>query len=252
VTDQASWVPGYVQIADGIRHKIVSGALSGGDRLPSERQLCEEWGVSTITVRKALETLRAEGLVYGVRGKGTFVRKPTQLRRIAPQRYWRPHGQATYRHEAASADRKVSVEHHTTEVGAPADVAERLGIQRDERVQRITYLIRMDDQPVSASICWEPLRLTGGTNIEDPHTGPLAGTGIVPRFDSIGLPPDAVREVLTIRMPTAEEAAQLDIPPGVPVVAIDQTFRHIETVLQVADIVFAADRYVLEYDMEIK
>lgn len=249
---QRRWMPAYIEIADSIRHKIANGDLKGGDKLPSERELCEQWGVSTITARKALESLRAEGLVYGIRGKGTFVRKPEPLRRIAPQRYWRPHTRATYKTEAAAAGRTVDVQHETSRDRASAEVAQRLKIEVGEPVQRITYLIRMDDQPVSSSVCWEPLRLTGGTPIEDPHEGPQAGAGIVPRFDSIGIHVDGIREVLNIRMPHPDEAEQLDIPPGVPVVAIEQTFRAGDIPVQTADIVFAADRYTLEYDMEIK
>ncbi|MFD1502719.1 GntR family transcriptional regulator [Streptosporangium lutulentum] len=246
------YLPAYVEIADDIRHRISSGALSGGDKIPSERELCEQWHVSTITARKAIESLRAEGLVYGVRGRGTFVRKGQPLRRIAPQRYWRPHSKATYKHEAETAGRTVAVEHSVTSVKAPAEVAERLGLADGDQVKQITYLIRMDDQPVSASVCWEPLAITGGTDIEDPHQGPHAGSGIVPRFDSIGYRVDRVKEILTIRMPDPEEASTLDIPPGVPVVEIQQTFTSDGTPVETADIVFPADRYTLEYDMEIR
>ncbi|WP_068928123.1 GntR family transcriptional regulator [Planobispora rosea] len=251
-TPSNSWVPAYVGIADSIRHKITTGELQGGDRLPSERELCEEFGVSSITARKALETLRSEGLVYGVRGKGTFVRKTKPLRRIAPQRYWRPHSKATYRHEAESAGRVVDVQHSITQETANKEVAARLGIEEGDPVNQITYLIRMDDQPVTASVCWEPLALTGGTPIENPHEGPHANAGIVPRFDAIGIEVDTVEEVLTIRMPDPAESGQLDIPPGVPVVQIKQTFRAGELVVETADIVFPADRYTLEYHMEIR
>jgi GntR family transcriptional regulator len=246
------WMPAYVKIAENIRHQITSGQLAGGDKLPSERDLCDQWNVSTITVRKALEVLRSEGLIYGVRGKGTFVRKAEPLRRIAPQRYWRPHTTATYNREAADANRSVHVQHHAHHATAPADIAARLRIKEGAPVQRITYLIKMDDQPVSSSVCWEPLQLTGGTSIEHPHEGPMAGAGIVPRFDSIGIHVDGIREVLNIRWPLPEEAETLDIPPGVSVVSIEQTFRAGETIVQTADIIFATDRYTLEYDMEIR
>lgn len=249
---QQQWMPAYVAIAENIRHKIASGELQGGDKLPSERELCEQHGVSTITARKALESLRAEGLVYGVRGKGTFVRKAQPLRRIAPQRYWRPHPKATYIHEAETAGRTVDVEHRSKKTTAPTEIATRLRIKPGDRVMQITYLIRMDDQPVSSSVCWEPLAITGGSAIEDPHKGPKAGTGIVPRFHHIGIKVDRVHETLTIRMPDRDEATSLDIPPGVPVVQIEQTFTANDQPVQTADIVFPADRYTLEYDMEIR
>jgi GntR family transcriptional regulator, transcriptional repressor for pyruvate dehydrogenase complex len=66
-------------IVDQIRLLIRGGELSAGDRLPSERELCERFGVSRVTVREALRVLEANGLVeirVGARG-GAFVTAPS-------------------------------------------------------------------------------------------------------------------------------------------------------------------------------
>ena len=66
-------------IVDQIRVLIRQGQLSAGDRLPSERELCDRFGVSRVTVREALRVLEANGLVeirVGARG-GAFVTAPT-------------------------------------------------------------------------------------------------------------------------------------------------------------------------------
>lgn len=66
-------------IADQIRNAIVSGRLGAGDRLPPERELAEQFGVSRVTVRDALRALEAMGLIkvrVGARG-GAFVTTPT-------------------------------------------------------------------------------------------------------------------------------------------------------------------------------
>jgi GntR family transcriptional regulator len=60
------------QAAAIIRQRIASGEY--GPQLPSQMALAEKLGVSPKTVEKALEILKAEGLVYGVPGRGTFVR----------------------------------------------------------------------------------------------------------------------------------------------------------------------------------
>ena len=66
-------------IADQIRRSILDGKLVAGDRLPPERELAEQFGVSRVTVRDALRILEATGLVevrVGARG-GAFVTAPS-------------------------------------------------------------------------------------------------------------------------------------------------------------------------------
>jgi DNA-binding FadR family transcriptional regulator len=66
-------------IVDQVRLLIRQGRLVAGDRLPSERELCERFGVSRVTVREALRVLEANGLVeirVGARG-GAFVTAPS-------------------------------------------------------------------------------------------------------------------------------------------------------------------------------
>jgi GntR family transcriptional regulator len=70
--DAAEWP--YQQVATLLREQIASGAL--GPRLPSHMDLAERLGVAPRTVQRALSVLRAEGLIYSVSGRGTFVAKP--------------------------------------------------------------------------------------------------------------------------------------------------------------------------------
>jgi GntR family transcriptional regulator len=65
--------PVYVQLAAILRARVESGDITG--RLPSERQLQQEFGTAPMTSRKALRLLADEGLVLTVPGRGTFVRK---------------------------------------------------------------------------------------------------------------------------------------------------------------------------------
>lgn len=63
----------YEQLARNIRGQIIDGDLSAGDRLPNERELAEQFGVSRTVVREALKTLKQEGLIEVRPGTGTFV-----------------------------------------------------------------------------------------------------------------------------------------------------------------------------------
>ena len=66
-------VPLYQQLYYHLRHKIESGYYRVGSRLPSERQLAAEYGISRLTARKALQLLTVHGYIEPRQGKGSFV-----------------------------------------------------------------------------------------------------------------------------------------------------------------------------------
>ncbi|USI72746.1 GntR family transcriptional regulator [Sphingomonas morindae] len=74
--------PLYLQLQAVLRKAIDEGALAPGDALPSERDLCEHYGISRITIRRALGGLVGEGRLVRRQGAGTFVSD----RRAAPER----------------------------------------------------------------------------------------------------------------------------------------------------------------------
>jgi GntR family transcriptional regulator len=65
--------PLYIQLANHLRHHIHSGGIRSGDAIPSERDLSDLIGASRVTVRKAIDRLIAEGLLFRRQGSGTFV-----------------------------------------------------------------------------------------------------------------------------------------------------------------------------------
>ena len=71
VPDSAT--PLYLQLEEILRQEILSGSRREGDKLSTENELVEQYKVSRITVRRAVEELCEEGLVVRHPGKGTFV-----------------------------------------------------------------------------------------------------------------------------------------------------------------------------------
>lgn len=69
-------IPLYQQLQATLRAQIESGRLGMHERLPSERELSQQFGVSRMTVRQALDALAQQGLIYGKVGKGTFISEP--------------------------------------------------------------------------------------------------------------------------------------------------------------------------------
>jgi GntR family transcriptional regulator len=74
--DKASPVPYYYQLLQLVEGAIASGALSPGDKIPTEAALCARYDVSRTVVRQALSDLDRTGLVTRHKGKGTFVAQP--------------------------------------------------------------------------------------------------------------------------------------------------------------------------------
>ena len=66
----------YQIIVNAIKKDIADGSLSPGDPLPSENYMSQSYGISRMTVRKALAVLINESYIYSVQGKGHFVSKP--------------------------------------------------------------------------------------------------------------------------------------------------------------------------------
>lgn len=77
--NKKSRIPLYYQLMDIIVKMIEVENLKENDKLPSERELCEQYDVSRSTVRQAIQELEKEGYIYREHGKGTFV-SPKKLK----------------------------------------------------------------------------------------------------------------------------------------------------------------------------
>ena len=81
--DRAGSAPLYQQLKSILQRQLDTGALRPGDMLPSLRQLCREYGVSSITARRALQELVNEGRLQSQQGVGTFVTARSHHPRLA-------------------------------------------------------------------------------------------------------------------------------------------------------------------------
>ena len=71
--DRAQPLPLYYQIYETLRAQLADGVWAAGEFLPPIPQLAARFSVSIVTIRQALELLRADGLVMSERGRGTSV-----------------------------------------------------------------------------------------------------------------------------------------------------------------------------------
>ena len=65
--------PIYEQVRDGLRRLMVTGVIQEGEKLPSVRSLASRLAINPNTIQRAYESLEAEGYLYSVPGKGSFV-----------------------------------------------------------------------------------------------------------------------------------------------------------------------------------
>jgi DNA-binding GntR family transcriptional regulator len=139
-----------MQITQHYRELINSGQLKDGDRVPSARQIVEQWGVAHATAAKVLSMLRTEGLVTttpgGAGGTVVHVRNVgyTPQDRMSAVRRWSKIYPPDEHARIVSAER----------VDAPAHVAEALGVELAAPVIRRHRVTYRGDTPVSASTSW--------------------------------------------------------------------------------------------------
>lgn len=93
IVDRYNFQPIYYQLAEKLRAHITAGELAKGGQLPPEEELCRLYEVSRNTIRSALKKLENEGMIYRVKGKGTFA-SPVQskLRNLIIVLSMLPHG----------------------------------------------------------------------------------------------------------------------------------------------------------------
>ncbi|MFB7248142.1 GntR family transcriptional regulator [Streptomyces populi] len=239
----------FRQIADQLREAIDRGRFKEGEKLPSEAELVEHYGVSRMTVRNSFSILQGEGLVAAEHGKGVFVRPRPPVRRLASDRFARRHreqGKAAFIVEADAAGSHPQVDSlEVKEEKASQDISTRLGSVRRVLARRRRYLL--DGRPVEFATSYLPLDIARGTQIAEPNPGP---GGIYARLEELGHHLDHFEEEIRARMPSPTEVKTLRLASGVPVIHLIRTAFDTEgRAVEVCDTVMAADAYVLNYQL---
>lgn len=132
--------PLYDQIRRSIRDLVLSGAWPPGTPVPPEHALMEHLGASRMTVHRALAQLSKEGLIIRRRRSGTVVAKPPASHAMLDI--------PSIPDEVKQLGQDYGYEILSREEGRPsAEVAERFGLKRGERILHLSVLHRADGQP---------------------------------------------------------------------------------------------------------
>lgn len=150
--DSVSSQPLYMQIKRMLEQRIVDGDYAPHERLPSESELIKVFGVSRITVRQALRDLHADGLVFSVQGKGTFVAKPKAIQDVQRLQGF---GESMVPQGYEASTRVISLH----EIRPSQEVANALGIKQTDAVVEIKRIRFRNREPISIDHSFYPIEI---------------------------------------------------------------------------------------------
>lgn len=135
-------IPLYHQLEQDLRTRIVAQEFAPGDVLPTEDSICKTYGVSRITVRRALDALIAQGLIIRKRGVGSFVaerREGVRSIRLA----------GSLDEFLSSANILISDVLSFRSCEPPEEVRSALGLEDGERASRLELVSKIKGEPVA-------------------------------------------------------------------------------------------------------
>jgi DNA-binding GntR family transcriptional regulator len=256
--------PVYLRVLDDLRHRISSGLLEPGARVPSRNAIIARYGVGETAAKHALAVLAAEGLIEARPGSGSYVRHAPVTRYLEHGRLGHPGspfglagavpagaGPAGTGPAGDEAGPRPVREHEAGRVPPPPAVARRLGLRPGSLTMRTRYVLGAGGTAVQLALSWEPVSLTAGTPVAVPEEGPLAGRGVIERMKAIGIIVDQVTEDIAVRPALRAEAAVLGLAPGAPVLLVERSHLAGGRAVETADIVVSADGHRLRYRIPV-
>lgn len=148
----------YQEMANDLRGQIQSGVYKSGEQLALEREMCEHYGVSRITIKKAVDQLVKEGLVVKRRGSGTFVKSLANedVHDISMANQFSGFSKNFAGHEVTTEVVRFDIIHPEPEI------AEKLNITTDDFVYDIVRLRKVDGRPLVIEYTKMPIELIPG------------------------------------------------------------------------------------------
>lgn len=234
-----TFVPHYRRIEQSLRVRIAG--MRVGEQLPSDAELCTEFGVSRMTARQAMQRLAEEGLVERVPGRGSFVAQPPEHRRADRL--------LSFSREMERQGRVPSSRILAREIRpATSAAAARLGVNDGDPIVVLVRLRLADGRPMAVESTILDRRVAAVVTSADLEAGSLhealAAAGHVLRRGSATITADAA---------TREDARLLEIRPGDPLlverrIIVDRQGRTLEA----TESRYPADRYALDVSFDVE
>ncbi|MGI8645834.1 MAG: GntR family transcriptional regulator [Nocardioides sp.] len=227
--------PKHAQLSE-VLVDLATHVLGPDVAIPSERELMTTYDVSRSTVRKAIESLIADGLLHRIHGKGTFVSRP----RLASRLHLASFRQDMRRRGLTPTTRALGIERDRP----PADVADALRLGLAGQAWRLDRVRLADGQPIALEQGWYPEAALPGLDQED------LGGSLYEVFDRrYGLVIDAAEQTLWGESADATTARRLDTPLHTPLLVFRRVSRAAGLPLEYVVSRYRGDRYQLHMSL---
>lgn len=144
-------IPRHTQISHWLRTEIEEGNYKPDDKLPSENELASKFGVSRVTVRRALQSLESASIIYRCQGLGSFVSEDRAAHNLIKL--------TDFNEDMSNAGlNPSSVVRKFQTVSVPPWLAEQLQIDESSKVLQIDRLRLGDGEPIAYDTTWLPIR----------------------------------------------------------------------------------------------
>lgn len=234
---KTGFVPYYQQLKEILSMSIKKGEFSAGDPLPPERELCERYQVSRITVRKALDILMQEGYIYREQGRGTFVgRLPLE----------QPAQITSFTEEMKRRGLKPSTRVLKTQIcSRNKKIAENLALDIDKEVVMVKRLRLANGEPLALEVSYLPHKFYPGL-----LSLKLSGSLTKITEEKYHLRLKYANQTVKAKLIYGEEAKLLDLKSGSPVLVIQRTsFLDDNRPIEYLEALYHADRYALVMEL---
>jgi len=204
--------------------------------IPSERELMSTYEVSRATVRKSIERLIADGLLYRIHGKGTFVSRP----RLESRLHLASFSQDMRRRGLTPSTVLLGIEADLP----PAEVATALALQPDAMAWRIDRVRLADGQPIALENGWYPHDSLPGLDRQD-----LSGSLYQVFEETYGFGIDAAEQTLWGEAADAAMARRLDAPLHTPLLVFRRISRAGDQPMEYVVSRYRGDRYQIHMSL---
>ena len=232
-------IPIYYQLATQIREKIENGEYKPGDKLPSETALCDQFAISRMTVKQAMDSLVNEGVVYRKKGSGSFV---------ADAKFEQPLSKLTSFSEDMEARgmRPGSQTLCCEVIVAPEHVREIFGFSESDKVIHLVRMRLANDRPMALEHCYLKYDLCFAVAECDLNNRSLYKV----LEEKCGIRMVRATQQIAFSTCTAEEAQLLQVQANMPAFHLARrTYDQHNRLVEYTDSKYRSDRYYFTIEM---